>query len=158
MINRHPVPVGDGLPPGAPRGRDARDQLAAELLAELRHYMQTSTRLVALLTGGVRNDTLSVATYVIPAEGYVSDSYGTAAGSIEVENTGTHPMTIVARPASGDGTPPAQGTGMRIIPAGQCRTTGLDSHAWTLYGTAGDVASVQVFTTGAAAARRLGLG
>lgn len=156
-MNRHSSPVMDGLPPQAPRGQRARDMLAAELLAELHHAMQANTAMVARLAGGIINDTLEVATYVIPAAGSVSGRYKVAAGCIEVENLSlANEVAVVSRDNSTDGTPPTAGLGMRIVPKASCRVVALNSHAWTIYGTAGDRLSVQVFTAGAAPGRGLG--
>lgn len=156
MNMRHPGPVGDGLPAEAPRGQRARDMLAAELLADLHHAMLTNTAEVAKLTGRIQNDTLEVGTYIFDAAGVIGSQYRTAAGCIEVENLGTHEMAVVSRASTGDGTPPTKGLGLRIVPAGTCRVVALGSHAWSIYGTAGDRCSVQVFTAGAAPGRGLG--
>jgi len=148
--------AGDGLPAGVPRGRAARDLIAAETLQELRHAYETNTALVARIAGQIINDTLEVATYVIPATGVVSNQYKVAAGCIEVENfSNANQMIVVAR-ADATGSPPSQGTGMRPIAKGTCRVVALNSHAWSIYGTAGDVVSVQAFTAGAAPGRGLG--
>jgi crotonobetainyl-CoA:carnitine CoA-transferase CaiB-like acyl-CoA transferase len=157
MNLRHPSQaVADGLPPGAPRGRAARDQLGAELLALLHSELQTNTALVAKLAGRITNDTLEVATYVFDANGVVTNTYKTAAGCIEVENLGANNMTVTARASAGDGTAPKNGSGVRIVPAHSCRVVPLASHTWTIYGTPADTVSVAVFTAGAAPGRGLG--
>lgn len=150
------TPPGDGLPVSAVRGQRARDIVFNEMLAELRHAYETNTAVVSRIGGQIINNVLEVATYIIPAEGWVSGRYKVAAGCIEVENLGTHEMAVIPRDNSGDGTPPNKGVGLRIVPANSCRVVSLAAHQWTIFGFVGDRVSVQVFTAGAAPGRGLG--
>jgi hypothetical protein len=46
-------------------------------------------------------------------------------------------------------TPPNAGVGIYVVPAGSTRVISLNSRQVTLWGTAADTVSIQVFTAGA---------
>lgn len=144
-----------GLPEDAPRGREAERILQAELLQEWRHYMRSMTEAAARLGGRAVNRVLDARTIAIPADGYVPLNYPVAAGSIEIDNLGTHTMTVVAGQASGTGVPNS-GVGVHTIPAGTLRSKNVASRFITIYGTVGDAAAIQVFTAGYAPGVGLG--
>jgi hypothetical protein len=128
---------------------DAQRTLAAEQLQELRGLAQTMTELAARWSGQAINNVLEVGSNVIPSTGTpgVEISWGAAAGSIEVDNQGTHPMTVQAAPIGASA--PASGIGVYPVPANSRRTINLASHVVTVYGTAADVFAYQAFTCGA---------
>jgi hypothetical protein len=125
-------------------------ELTSQLLDQLRHQAQTTTEFAARLAGQLVNDTLEVWTGVIPAEGYITRSYHVTAGSIEVSNWGTAINFMTAHTGGPAGAVPT-GTGSYAIAGGASRTVALASREFTIWGTAGDRVSFQVFTTGVSA-------
>jgi hypothetical protein len=122
-------------------------RLTAELLEQIRHDFQTQTQFAAQLAGQAINDTLEVFTGVFDATGQFTREYGVAAGSIEVSNWGVAANFITVTSGAAAGSAPV-GTGSYVVAGGQSRTIALASRVFTLYGTAGDKFSVQVFTAG----------
>jgi hypothetical protein len=144
-----PVPSvagGDGLPPDAPRGRRAELMLAGQMLAEFRAWAQTHTEFIARLAGNVVNDVLRVKTATFDANGTpIGDDFHVPCGTLEIENLGTHPMTVANR-TDATGSAPSGGVGVRIIPAGAHRYVPIGSRSFTIYGTAGDQVSYAAYT------------
>lgn len=120
--------------------------IMAELVQEIRELRSQNTDQFAQWLGRIQNSVLLVETRAIPASGYLDRQFRTPAGSIEVSNPSEHAVTVDAAPPGG--TAPAQGTGVYIIPAGTTRVVNVASRQITLYGTAGDIISFQVFATG----------
>lgn len=143
-----PGTPGDGLPPQAVRGRKAQAMVSSQMLAEIQHALNTQTEQIARIAGNIRNNVLESGTYTFDASGVIQGRYKVAAGSIDVDNlSAANAMILVPRADSG-GTPPSQGIGMRVIPKASFRPSlPLDSHDWTLYGTAGDQVSLAVYTS-----------
>ena len=126
---------------------DDQRTLAAQQLQELRTLAETTTELAARFQGQAVNNVLEIGTVILPPAGQNGHSWQAAAGSIEVDNQGTHPMTVVA--ASPAATAPTSGTGMYPVPANSRRVINVASREVTVYGTAGDVYGYQAFTAGA---------
>jgi hypothetical protein len=137
-----------------PTGREARRVLDAELLAELRHFAQTSTEFMQRLAGQSVNNVLDVftATFAADASGlvFITRDYNVAAGCIQVSNLAAagHFITVVAG-SPGQSAPPG-GTGVYLVDGGTTRTIALASRVVTLWGTAADKVSFQVFTAAVA--------
>jgi hypothetical protein len=142
-----PAGGGDGLPASAPRGRHAEMMLAAQMLAAFREYAQTHTDFMARLAGNIVNDTLQVLTATFDSTGVITRDFHVAVGSLEVENLGTHIVTVVNSGASSG--PPTGGIGVRVVPANARRLVPIASRVWTVYGTAGDQVSLISYTTAA---------
>jgi len=123
-----------------------RRVLDAELLQELRHVAQTTTEFTERLAGQAVNHVLEVFSGTFDATGVFSREYQVAAGCVEVNHLGAaaNILTVSSGAPGGAGTP--AGTGTYVIAGGTCRTVALASHQFTLYGTAGDRFSIQVFT------------
>lgn len=121
-------------------------QLVAELLDALRQQAQSTTEFMARLGGQVINDVLEVYTGVIPPEGYITRDYNVAAGCIDLSNLGVaaNLMTVTS---GGVGSAVPSGTGSYAIAGGTRRTVALASRQFTIWGTAGDRMSFQVFTS-----------
>lgn len=129
-----------------PSGREARRVLDAELLAELRHFAQTSTQFMERLAGQAVNNVLDVFSGTFPTSGEFDRSYDVAAGAITVNNLGAagHIITVVSD-TPGAAAPPG-GTGVYFVDGGTSRTVPLASHKFTVWGTAGDKVSFAVYT------------
>ena len=128
---------------------DAQRALAAEQLQETRSLNQTMTELAARWSGQAINNVLEVGSGSIPSTGTpgVELSWGAAAGSITLDNQGTHPMTVQAAPIGASA--PTGGIGVYPVPANSRRTINIGSHVVTVYGTAADTFAYQAFTCGA---------
>lgn len=127
-------------------GQTTKQQLDAELLEQLRYIRAHTSRTAELLTTGVRNNTLAVATATIPATGALALSWGAVCGSIRVRNLGDDDIVVASGPAS---VSPA-GVGAWTVPAGVAETVAVYGREVTIYGTAGARLCYQAFTTGAA--------
>jgi hypothetical protein len=132
--------------PEAFRGPNADRQLLALILAEVRALVASSTQLMARLGSHAVNDTLAVETVIFDANAW---EFQVAAGSIEVNNLSETEEIVVH--AASLGARPDRGVGVYVVPASTTRVIGLASRTVTLYGTAAERASVQVFTRGAGA-------
>lgn len=134
-----------------PSNREVERALGAELLEALRHQANTQTEWLERLAGQLVNHTLEVWSGVIPAEGYLTRSYGVAAGSIQVTSFATtataHTLTVSSSGPSAASTAPT-GTGTHPVPAGTSTVVALASRQFTIYGPAGDLVAFQVFTSG----------
>ena len=126
----------------------------AELLADLRWWRQSFTEFIGRLQGRLVNDVLGVETCVLPSGGdpavtpSVTRQWHAPAGSVEVNNVSTHPITVAVGGASQ--VAPALGVGVYIVPASSTRTVNIASRQVTFYGTAADTFSYQAWTAGAA--------
>lgn len=135
----------------APRGRRAEQVLASEQLFELRAMRAIMTKQAARTSGRMINDTLLTATYqfAVPGDGstpVVALDFRVAAGSIRVTNlSATNPVTVY--PGAPMGYAPAVGIGVAVVLQASSRVVVLGSHQCSIYGTAGDRVSVQVYTT-----------
>lgn len=124
----------------------AQNALAAEELELLRHLMQANTELIARLAGQEINDVLQVGTYQFDASATpITFNWHVASGSVCVDNTSTHPITVTSYGPGGAGAP-TTGQGVTVVPAGARRTVPTASRQVTLYGTANDSFSFQAYT------------
>lgn len=144
-------PPHDGLPADAPRGKEAANILAGELLYELRSINATLTEKVAQLAGQITNNVLYVGTLIFDATTFKQlGPFHVAAGSIVVDNlAAANIVTVTSHAPSPDGVAPASGTGVYKVKGGQCRAINVASHNITVYGTNADSVSVQVLTAAA---------
>lgn len=126
--------------------RAVKDALTAELLVELRHMAQTQTEWTEQLAGQVINHVLEVRTITFDATGQYPLQWKVAAGSIEVSNPTGNGTVTVSSGGSNSTTAPPTGVGVYQVPGGTCRTVSVASRQVTLYGTAGQSISIQVFT------------
>jgi len=133
-------------PPGAPNGRHAWYILGGELLAELRAIRNTHTRGMARVAGLIVNDVLEVGSWTFDTTGQYQVQYHVTAGSVAVDNLGTHTIWVAAE-SNQTSVPPA-GRGVTPIPAGAQRVVNVASRVITFYGTTGDLFAFQVFTGG----------
>lgn len=127
------------------RGGNAAAVVAAETLQEIQLLRQTMTDFAAQLAGRMVNKVLTVETRAFPADGSpLTWQFQVAAGAIEVQPLGTNAVTVDASGPSSAG--PVVGVGVSVVqPNVGPRTVALASRQVTLYGTAGDRVSVQVF-------------
>lgn len=135
------------LPAKLPRGREAERMVYAETLGQLRATHATMTEFMERFQGRTLNHVLRVETAIFDATGAISRSFATPAGCIQLDNPGTHPVTISS--AGNTGTAPLIGVGVYVIKAGTNRTVALGSATLTIYGTTGDTISFQIFSEGA---------
>lgn len=151
LLDALTAPPADGLPADAPRGRRAELILAGEILAALRHNQQTMTVFISRLAGRVVNDVLEVATRAFDASATpIVLRYGSPIGCVEINNTSGHAITVMAGVSAGL-VPPAVGIGVYVVPAGARVPVNIAAAELTLYGTAADSFSYQVFAAGSLA-------
>jgi hypothetical protein len=103
------------------------------------------SELVAALHGTVVNHVLDAETVKLDATGVLEKSWTVPFGSVAVNNSTAHTITIVASTRSTDAAP-AVGKGVIAVPAGKSVVVPLTGRAVTFYGTAGDVFFFALFT------------
>jgi hypothetical protein len=123
-----------------------QERLTALLLEEMRAQHATMTELVAKLTGRAVNGVLDVQTITFDSTGMWTRGYGTTIGSVLVCNPSTSASVTVLNGAPSTSGVPTTGTGVQVLPPGSYLPVPIDSRAFTVYGTAGQVVSFQVFT------------
>jgi hypothetical protein len=116
------------------------------LAQQFAHALTHSSEVTERLTNGIVNHVLEVATRTIPTEGFFMKEYGATAGCVVVHNHGTNLVTVAAGLSSG--VAPREGVGVYNISSGTWETVNLGARGFTIYGTAGDRVSYQVFTRG----------
>lgn len=138
--------------PAIPRGRRALEVLAAQQLEQLQTLNATMTANAARQSGRLTNNTPLTATYLFatPADGgapSVTIDCRVAAGAVRVTNASAT-NTITVAPGPNQGYAPTSGVGVALVLPLSRDTVALVGHQITLYGTAGDKATVTVFTSG----------
>ena len=140
-----------GAPAERPAERVTRHQLKtmeatllAELLEEIRLQRAQTTAELAKLRSGIVNDVLSTGLVILDVGGQYTESFFTPYGSIAIANHGTADMTVFAGPP-GVGAP-TRGKGVALVPIGVFACVNLSATEYTIYGTALDKATVQVFS------------
>jgi len=123
---------------------DEREVMAAAL-DDVQTALTRQTDIISRLAGGLLNNVLDVLYLPIPASGYLSRDYGTAAGSIVVANPASNDALTVTSSAP-QATAPVSGPGIQPVPAGVFWSMPLGSRVWTIYGTPGQMVAVQVYT------------
>jgi len=118
--------------------------LLAEILTALQQAANTQTETAATLRGLSTNNVLHTALVQLDADGTAELRSSVPAGSIAVANHSTHDVTVSAAP-KGAGAPTV-GHGVHRVGAGKAAVVNLTGTVLTLYGTAGDAVSVQVFS------------
>lgn len=120
------------------------EQLLGEILRELRSQRATSTELAGQLRGLIANDLLLVEAATFDSTGIISRDFPANYGTVEVTNeSAANVVTVSADPPQASA---PQGRGAYRVGAGKSRVIGLHGRALTLYGTANDKVSFQVFT------------
>jgi len=130
----------------AVKPKDAEVVLAQELLAEIRLMRETNSEVAAHFRSGVLNEVLAVRMVVLDADGTASLEFRSMVGSVVVANhNAAGNITVSSSPkAASVGN---QGSGQFLIRPGVAASVPIGSHTVTLYGTAGNVVSVQAFTS-----------
>jgi hypothetical protein len=121
--------------------------LLAELLEEIRFQRAQTTSELAKLRSGIVNDVLSSGLVTLDANGQYTESFQTPFGSIAVANHDAATDLIVQNgpPMSG---PPNKGKGVALVPKGVFAVINMSATEYTIYGLAGQQATVQVFSKG----------
>lgn len=129
----------------APRTRgELQTAVYTELLDSIRKLDATSTKLIGQLRGGIHNDVLGVELAEFDDDGVITRQYGVPTGSVFVANHGTGNVVVSSGPQGPAA--PGGGKGLGRVPAGSAQVINLASPNLTLYGTAGELVSLQVFT------------
>lgn len=126
--------------------RPARIETAitAELLAQMQHDRVNHTEMFARLQSNLTNDVLASGLQQFDASGQITDSFRAPFGSVAVANHGTATVTLTNSPPASAA--PQKGKGIHRIPAGGFKLANLAGTAYTLYGTASEFVTVEVFT------------
>lgn len=124
-----------------------REAVFEALLTHLQHQAVTQTEIVAYLTSGMVNNVLLVELITFDATGAATREFGTAIGSVSVANHSDTGSVIVQAGGSA-GLPPGGGVAIAKVRKATFAVLNLTGHVVTLYGTAGDTATLQAFTKG----------
>jgi hypothetical protein len=136
------------LPADAPRGREARDLLAAETLEAARIAAQQSTELAARLQGFLSDGLLGIGTNIFDAAATpVSLQFKAEIGTLIVRNLSST-NTVFVTVGGASAAAPLSGRGVWRIPPGVRESVAIGNTQATLYGVAGDVVEWQAFTAG----------
>jgi len=120
------------------------DTLVAELLEELRHNNATQTQLLGHLRSGIANDLLLVDLASFDAQGIITRDFPAPYGSVQVTNHSAATSVVVSADTPQGSAP--TGRGANQIEPKASAVVDLHGKALTLYGTAGERVSLQVFT------------
>lgn len=125
----------------------AEHVLAAQMLEEMAASRAQLTAIGDRIGQmGARNHVLLVETVALDGAGQASRPFRASAGCVWVSNPGTHTVTVA--PGGAQQQAPTVGVGVTVLPAASHGVVPLDSHQMTLYGTAGDVVSIVVYSAG----------
>jgi len=125
----------------------AQTLMMAELNAAVRSLVESSTELAGRLgRRGAVNSILESWAGLFPASGVITRTYEVAAGSMTIENMGTHVVTVTTGVAAGDTGANTAGVGVSYVRASAAGKAPLADHSFTITGTAGDAISFEVFT------------
>lgn len=115
-----------------------------DFLAFLESIDGKFTQLIGALRGMAVNDVLATELVVFDAAGQWTKSWSVPYGSVSLANHGTGTVTI----ASGgpQSSAPTSGVGVHLVGANAGDVVNMTGHDLTLYGIAGEKASVSVFT------------
>lgn len=126
------------------QNRIDRDEVFAQMLAEMRHQRMSNTSVVQLLRSGTTNDVLLTELVQLDANGYAQRAFPTPMGSVAVANHSATTQMIVAGTSVG-GAPPSSGVGLFKVPASTAALVNIASHVLSLFGEPGGQVSIQVF-------------
>lgn len=127
--------------------RDMTATVLAELVSTLRDMQSQQTDTWDRIKGGLTNQTISAGSHVIASAGYWSDQFNTQYGSVFVVNHSNNDMVFTnSAPAGLGATNPGSGTGTAWVLAKSSRVINMAGMAYTIYGTAGDVVDVEIFS------------
>lgn len=128
--------------------RTMEQAVLAEILDELRSNRANSTEYFARLHSSITNDVLASGLAKFDSNGLITDSFRAPYGSIAVFNHGSGDVVLTSSAPGSGGTPtaPQLGKGVHRIPAGTAKVCNLAGTVFTLYGTAGEFCTLEVFT------------
>lgn len=119
--------------------------LNATMLEEFRDAQTKNTEGWNRVVSNLTNDVISSGLHVIGATGYFTDGFPVPYGSMFVVNHSDFDMVITSgTPVSN--TAPTAGTGVSLVPANSSRVINQVGTAYSIYGQAGDFASVEIFS------------
>jgi hypothetical protein len=147
------IPKGDASLPEAPTSRprgtrrtNALEDVADRMLVLLDVLEHTNSQVAQLLSrqgGGLVNGVLFAGILAFDASGVITREHRVQCGSLLVVNPLTTAVTVHAAPQGGSA--PPQGIGVHTVPASSFLPVAIGSHAWTIYGTAGQLVDVTAF-------------
>jgi hypothetical protein len=129
------------------RRTNALEEVAERLLVLLDVLSDTNSRvsqLVAQRAGQVLNGVLFAGTLPFDASGQVTREHRVMCGSLLVINPNVGTLTVHAAPPGAGA--PGQGIGVHQVPGQSFLPVAIGTHAWTIYGTAGQLVDVTAFT------------
>jgi hypothetical protein len=136
-------------PAPAPKmsAKDAERLMTAELLSAMRALVESSTELSSTIgRRGATNGVLDVFLDTIGANGYIQRDYPVTVGSVGVINHhATLPVIVQSGQPNGTSAP-ATGRGVQRIEPGSYLVMPIGERAFTIWGTATTILSVQAFT------------
>jgi hypothetical protein len=128
----------------APTGRELANTLAAEQLEALRRMHETTTELTAKVAGMQVNSVLQHELVKLDTSGQASRQWHVPMGSAFVANYNGSDVTIATGGAGASA--PGFGNGIARIPAGTWQVVNLAGPTLTIYGAAGGMVGIQVFS------------
>jgi hypothetical protein len=125
---------------------DAQNIVQAELLGAVRGLMQNTTALTSQINRvGAKNGVIGTELVQFGAGGSLEVSRPVTIGSLCIHNVGSTPV-IVQIGAGAAATAPNTGQGLHYVPAGAFIPIPIGQRGLVLYGTAGQLCNLQLFT------------
>ena len=90
------------------------------------------------------NEVLTSGTFAFDVNGQIALDWQTDFASVAIQSSSAQPVTVTAE--TPQATAPTIGRGVHKIPANKAATVNIRGKALTLYGNAGDLVSIQVFS------------
>jgi hypothetical protein len=135
----------DGLK-GYERRELEREHKYVEQQAVLEQIEAHAGGLVSAMKAAAKGDVLYQGTVMIGPAGEWTLGWPVEFQAISIANTSTTSLTVLAGPPTGSGAPPNVGAGQFLLPAGIMRTAALRGHAVTVYGAAGTLFDVALYS------------
>jgi hypothetical protein len=134
------------IPPARISRADAQNLVQAELLGAVRGLMQGTTALTSQINRmGAKNGVIGTELVLFGSAGSVEVSRPVTIGSMCIHNVGSTPITVQIG-AGAASTAPNTGQGLHIVPAGAFIPIPIGQKGLVLYGTAGQLCNLQLFT------------
>jgi hypothetical protein len=126
--------------------KDAQTIIMGELAGAVRELYSSTTQLTSQINrGGAKNGVIGVSAALIPTAAAIEVSRPVTIGSIIVSNTTTSTLMVQIGPGKQDGGP-THGQGLFPVPAGQFVPVPIGAKTFVIYGPAGGVIGLQLFT------------
>jgi hypothetical protein len=135
----------DGLK-GYERRQIEEERRAVELQSLMEQIEAHAGGIASVLKAPPQGDVLFQGTVMIDTNGVWTKRWPVSFLAVSVANTSATALTVLAGEPAGPGFAPARGAGQFAVPSAVMRTVALKGHAITVYGTAGALFDVTIYS------------